>query len=132
MSEKRLFILAHDEARRRAGEFVASAPKNWRVTVEPPKRSGDQNAKLHALIDDIAKAVEWAGRKWPAEVWKRLLVSAWCRTHGSAVLIVPALDGQGVDMVPTRTSTLNKAECSELLEFVQAWAAENMPDEVTA
>jgi hypothetical protein len=132
MSEKRLFILAHADARRRAGEFVASAPEGWRVTVEPPKRSGDQNAKLHALIDDIAQAVEWAGRKWPAEVWKRLLVSAWCRTHGSAVLIVPALDGQGVDMVPTRTSTLNKAECSELLEFVQAWAAENMPDEVTA
>jgi hypothetical protein len=132
MSEKRIFILAHLQARMRASECVASAPEGWRVTVEPPRRSGEQNAKLHALIGEIAERVEWAGRKWPAEVWKRLLVSAWCRTHGSAVLIVPALDGQGVDMVPTRTSTLNKAECSELLEFVQAWAAENMPDEVTA
>ena len=36
-----------------------------------------------------------------------------------------SLDGQGVDVVFRRTSSLSKAECSELLEFVMAWAAEN-------
>lgn len=132
MSDKRFFVLAHTQARQRAAQCVAEAPEGWRVTVEPPKRSGDQNAALHALIDEIARTRTHAGRKWDAEVWKRLLVAAWCRVSGEAVMIVPALDGHGVDMVPARTSKLTKRECSDLLEFVHAWAAMNEPQEVAA
>lgn len=128
MSDKQIFIMAHQQARQRAARAVAEAPEGWRVTVEPPKRSADQNAALHALIGEVAERCEWAGRKWDAETWKRLLTAAWCRTTGEAVMIVPALDGHGVDMVPTRTSKLSRRECSDLLEFVNAWAAMNMPE----
>ncbi len=127
MSDKRLFNLVHDEARRRAVAAVAEAPAGWRVTVEPPKRTGDQNAALHALLGEIADRCEWAGRKWDIETWKRLLVGAWTRANKEPVMLLPALDGHGVEMVFRRTSTLSRAECGELLEFVNAWAAENMP-----
>lgn len=130
MTDRRLFVMAHDEARRRAMRAVADAPEGWRVTVEPPRRSSEQNAMLHALIGEIANRCEWAGRKWDAETWKRMLVSAWTRANGEPVLIVPALDGYGVDMVPRRTSKLTKRECAELLDYVQAWAAENIREEV--
>lgn len=126
MSEKRIFFLAHHQARSNAAKAVAEAPEGWKVTVEPPKRSGEQNALLHALLTEVADHCEWFGRKWDLETWKRLLVSAWCRTHGAAVVIVPALDGQGVDMVPVRTSKLSKAECGDLIEFIHAWRAEHM------
>ena len=60
-------------------------------------------------------------------LWKRLLVGAWTRANKEPVMLLPALDGHGVEMVFRRTSTLSRAECGELLEFVNAWAAENMP-----
>lgn len=125
MSEdKRLFNLVHQEARRRAVQAVAEAPEGWRVTIEPPKRSGDQNAALHALIGEIADRCEWAGRKWDIETWKRLLVGAWTRAEGEPVVMLPALDGNGVDIVFRRTSKLTRRECAELHTFIQSWAAE--------
>lgn len=95
------------------------------LTVGEEKRSTDQNAKLHATLTEIAKTKEWAGQRWDVEVWKRLLTAAWMRARGERIMVVPALDGQGVDVVFRRTSSLSKAECSELLEFVMAWCVEN-------
>lgn len=94
------------------------------VTVKAETRSNEANNLLHATIDDIAKQLEWCGKKRDPEIWKRLLVAAWCRTRGDAVEILPALDGHGVDIVPARTSKLTRAECSELQEFVFAWGSE--------
>lgn len=94
------------------------------LSVADERRSSEQNRKLHALLQDIAQRREWAGRKWDAEVWKRLLVAAWTRARGEQSLIVPALDGHGVDVVFRRTSRMSKAELSELIDFIQAWEAQ--------
>lgn len=94
------------------------------VVVRQAKRSDMQNAKLHATLSDIAKQVDWAGKKRDAETWKRLLTAAWLRARGESVEILPAVDGHGVDVVFRRTSHLTVKECAELLEFVQAWAVE--------
>jgi hypothetical protein len=95
------------------------------LSVGEEKRNLPQNAKLHATIAEIARQKEWAGKRWDSEVWKRLLIAAWCRTRNEAPIIVPALDGHGIDAVYRRSSELTKAECSELLEFVLAWCAQN-------
>jgi hypothetical protein len=129
---KRIFNLVHSEARRRAVACVAEAPEGHVVEVREPRRSGEQNAALHALLTEIATRCEWAGRRWDLEVWKRLMTAAWCRASGEPVTMLPALDGNGIDIVFRRTSSLTKRECSDLLEFVNAWAAENMPQEVAA
>lgn len=124
IEDKRLFIMAHAEARRRALQAVAEAPEGWRVTVEPPKRTGDQNAALHAAIGEIADRCEWAGRKWDIETWKRLLVGAWDRANKEPVVMLPALDGQGVEVVFRRTSKLTRRECADLMAFIDAWKSE--------
>lgn len=95
------------------------------LTAEPERRNGDQNRLLHALLGEIAAKVEWAGKKREAEVWKRLLTAAWLRARGESIEVLPALDGHGIDVVFRPTSKLTKAECTELLEFIQAWAATN-------
>ena len=128
MSDKSYFVLAHAEARRRASAAVQSAPEGYVVTVSPPKRSGEQNAALHAKISEIAASMEWCGKRWDVETWKRLLVGAWTRAINEPVMMLPAIDGHGVEIVFRRTSTLTKRECSELLEFVNAWAAEHVPE----
>lgn len=96
------------------------------LRVSPLTRSSEANAKLHAELGEIAERVEWAGKKRDAETWKRLLTAAWLRARGEGVELLPALDGHGVDVVFRRTSTLTRAEMSELIEFVSAWRAEHM------
>lgn len=96
-----------------------------RIAVGEPKRSLAENAMLHALLSEVAEQVEWAGAKRDVEVWKRLMTSAWCRARGEPVEILPALDGHGIDIVPMRTSRLNKRDCADLIEFVMYWGTEN-------
>jgi hypothetical protein len=95
------------------------------VEVKQEKRSLAENAMLHALLTQISNQVEWAGKKRDVETWKRLLTAAWTRARGEHIEMLPALDGHGVDIVFRRTSQLTKAECAELIDFVQAWAAEH-------
>ena len=95
------------------------------VELRHEKRSLAENAMLHALLGQISREVEWAGKKRDVETWKRLLVAAWCRARGEHVEMLPALDGHGVDIVFRRTSQLTRSECAELIEYVLAWAAEH-------
>lgn len=125
-----IYRLVHGEARRRALDAVRTAPEGHVVRVSEATRNLEQNALLHALVTEIADAVPWAGRLRSVEVWKRLLTAAWLRARGESLEILPALDGHGVDVVFRRTSDLNKSEFSELVEFVQCWMAENMPETV--
>ena len=35
--------------------------------------------------------------------------------------LLPAIDGHGVDVVFRRTSSLTRAECAELADYILAW-----------
>jgi hypothetical protein len=128
MSDRRLFVLAHTEARKRAAQAVAEAPEGYVVRIEPPRRNLDQNAALHAKITEISQRMEWCGKRLDVDTWKRLLVGAWSRAENEPVTMLPALDGNGVEIIFRRTSTLTKRECSDLLEWINAWAAEHVPE----
>lgn len=109
---------------------AVSAISDWakagpvQVTIGEPKRTLAENALLHALITELAGKLEWAGKKRDTETWKRLLVAAWMRAEGKPVEILPALDGNGVELIPVRTSRLGKRACADLIEFIYAWGAE--------
>ena len=100
--------------------IIDVAPVGSVVNVKPPRRSLDQNAKLHALISDVSRAKP-DGRNYPVDVWKALFL-AMC---GHKMRFEPALDGDGVIPVGMRTSRLSKAECSDLIESIQAYAAQH-------
>lgn len=124
MSDKRLFVLdAHREARPRALAEVASAPAGYVVTVQPPKRSLEQNAAQWPILDAFSKQ-----RQWPVngemvwmepEEWKDVLTAAF---KGEAVRLAMGLHG-GVVMLGQRTSKFGKGKFSEWLEFLHATAA---------
>lgn len=95
------------------------------LELRPETRSLAENAMLHALLGEIAKTVPWAGQKRDIETWKRLMTAAWLRARGQSVEVLPAIDGHGIDVVYTPTSTLTKAEAADLIEFVLCWSAEN-------
>lgn len=118
------FILAHHVARKNAIQAILEAPDGYAVSIKPKNRSLEQNAKLHALIQEIAQKIEWVGKKQEVETWKRLLTAAWLRARGEPVEMLPAIDGHGVDIVFRRTSDLTVPEMIELIEYIQAWAIE--------
>lgn len=124
MAVLRYLQLVHAQARANAAEFARTAPDGTVVTFSEPKRDGAINAALHAKLAHIARTRTWAGAPQTAETWKRLFVAAWLRATGRAVLALPALDGQGVDVVWRHTSSMSQREVSELLSYVEAWEAE--------
>ena len=87
-------------------------------------RSDAQNRLLHSRIGDVAKHCTWQGQRMDVEDWKRLLTAAWCRTRNEGVRIVPALDGQGFDVLYERTSKLSRRECADLSEYIMAWGTD--------
>ena len=95
------------------------------LTVGEETRSLEQNSALHAALSDVAKQVEWANRKWDVTDWKRLLTAAWMRAEGQSAVVVPAVDGAGIDVLYRHTSKMSKAEVSSLLDYIHAWGAEH-------
>ncbi|MEY4635648.1 MAG: hypothetical protein RJA55_1446 [Acidobacteriota bacterium] len=123
-ADRRVFILAHAEARRRAMACVADAPAGYTVSVQEPKRSLDQNALLWPLLTCFAEQLEWPvnGRmvKMAPEDWKDLLSAAYRRDSQRVAM---GIDG-GMVMLGLRTSKMGKREFGEFLEFVFATAAD--------
>ena len=95
------------------------------MEVRPEKRSSAQNRLLHAALADIAQQVEWRGQKFTVEIWKRLCVAAWLREKKEQPMLIPALDGNGFDVIFEKTSKLSTAQCSELVEWCFAFGAEH-------
>lgn len=89
------------------------------------QRTTAQNALLHSYLGQLAKQRQWAGHWLSIDDWKRLLTAAHCRAQKEHVRIVPALDGQGFDVLYRRTSRMAKKEMIDLLTYAEWWAGEN-------
>ncbi|WP_139137849.1 MULTISPECIES: recombination protein NinB [unclassified Pseudomonas] len=96
-----------------------------KIVIKDQDRSSEQNKKLHACLSDIAKQVEHAGKKWDVLIWKRLLTAAWLRESGEQPQLIPAVDGNGFDVVYERTSRLSVKQCASLLLWIEAFGAEH-------
>ncbi len=121
-----LFVLAHAQAKMRALQAVQDAPEGYVVTIKPPTRNLEQNAKFHALCSDLAKAgVQWAGKPRTAEQWKVLLVSGHAMATKQGSDMVPGLEGEFVNLRES-TALMSKARSSSLIEYAQAFVASHV------
>lgn len=116
----RALLVLTPNTREKAAAWLRKAPDGTRVEFRAPRRSLDQNAKLWALLTDVAEQAQHCGQRYPAEVWKTLFMQAF----GREVRFLPTLDGSSVFPLGFRSSELTKAEMSELIEFIQVWGAE--------
>jgi hypothetical protein len=115
---KHLVILHSRHDRERAARAIAAAPAGSVVEVRAPRRTLDQNSMLWSILSQISMAKP-QGRHHTPEVWKCLAMHA-C---GHAVQFEPGLDGSPFP-IGFRSSKLTKAQMSDLLEFLIAYAAE--------
>lgn len=120
---KQVFILAHDEARRRAWEAVKQAPQGYTVAIGEPTRNLEQNAAQWPILEAFSEQLRWPVNgdrvQMTAEEWKDVLTAAFRRETARVAM---GLDG-GVVMLGARTSKFSKAEFSQWLDFLHATAA---------
>lgn len=121
------FQLRTEQDRQRAMAFIAGLDleKPRKLAITDEDRTAEQNAKLHAMLADISRQVEHAGKKWNVLIWKRLCTAAWLREIGESATMIPALDGNGFDVIYEKTSKLGVKKCASLIEWVTAFGAEN-------
>ena len=120
---KRVFILVHGEARRRAAQHCMDSLDGSVVSFGDPTRTLEQNAAQWPILDAFAKQLKWPvnGQMvyMTAEEWKDVLTAAFRKEQARLAM---GLDG-GVVMLGLRTSKFGKREFSDWLEFLHATAA---------
>jgi hypothetical protein len=94
------------------------------IEIKQSKRSTEQNAMFHSLIDQISKAMAAVGSTWTADDWKRLLIDQWAHdTNRKIGKVCPSLDGERIVQLGLQSHKFTTTESSEFIEFLMAWSA---------
>jgi len=88
------------------------------VEIKPETRTLAQNARLWAMLTDVAKQVNWYGRKLSQEEWKHVFTASLAKQD-----VVPGIDG-GFVVLGKSTSKMTKPEMSELQQLIEAFGAQ--------
>ncbi|MFC0280531.1 recombination protein NinB [Falsigemmobacter intermedius] len=109
-------IIRGDRQRDLAKALIERAPADAVVTIKEGTRSLDQNAKLWALLSDIARAKP-EGRSMAPELWKAAFMSAL----GHEIIWQPGIENAPPFPAGFRTSRMSKAQFADLITFVQSY-----------
>lgn len=110
--------------RQRAHRDIDAAPDGhyFAVPVEPTRTLG-QSAKLHAMLADVARQVEWPvnGKmeRLSVDDWKAVVVASLMQEKRMAA----GLRG-GFVILGKRTSSMSIREMSDAIEFLYSFGAE--------
>jgi hypothetical protein len=123
--QRQRFILINERVRENALAAIATAEEGSTVALGPQTRSGDQNAKFHAICTDIANSQKkWAGKRRTAEEWKVLLVSGHTVATAGEVEIVPGLENEFVN-IRESTSRMSVGRAASLITYALAFCDAN-------
>jgi hypothetical protein len=116
------FILVHELARNSAIEFLRNAPlESWAVNIIEKVRTLDQNAKFHAMCEDIGKqGLIFAGRPRDAAAWKVLFISGHAIATGEGAEVVAGLESEFVNLRES-SAQMSQKRASSLIEYVIAY-----------
>jgi len=112
------FVVTEKE-RPRIRAWLDRAPVGMRVEFAEPKRTDAQNRLLWPLLTALSVQVKWHGLTLSPEDWKDIMTAGLKRE----ARMVPNMDGNGFVALGMRTSSMTKAEFSELIELIHAFAA---------
>lgn len=96
-----------------AAKLIQAAPDDAVVTIREATRNADQNARMWAMLSDVARAKP-EGRHWTTDVWK----AAFMHSLGYQVRFCEGLDGQGPFPTGFRTSRLTVRQMADLITVI--------------
>ncbi len=112
-------IIRSEFDREQAATWALNAPIGTSVTFKKSSRSLDQNALMWARLTEIARQVEWYGRKLTPTDWKDMFTASLRKATS-----VPGIDPGTVVVLGLHTSDMTKEEMGLLLDLIDAFAAE--------
>jgi len=128
---RRVFFLAHDDARKSVANYALKAPAAQMVVFSEPTKKRAQEEKYHAMVGDIAAQVPHIGRLWDADDMKRILVDEFAeemRLAGTPLhhdsRIIPSLYGQRIVQLGIQTREFYVKEAAQFIEFLYAFGAD--------
>lgn len=98
---------------------LTMAGHRLRLSVKRETRSSEQNARMWAMLEDVASQVVWHGRKLLKEDWKHIFSAALKQQDA-----VPGING-GFVVLGQSTSKMTVAQMGELMELIEAFGAQN-------
>ena len=104
-----------------AGKLLLASDKVV-VEVREKTRTDEQNAKLHAMLGDIAKQKTFNGQKLSIEQWKMIFVSGHRIATGGTAEMAIGLEGEVINLRES-TARMGVRRLASLIEYIQAWAA---------
>ncbi len=119
MMSRALIILNRASDRERVQAWAAKAPWGTRVTFQEARRTTDQNARMWAMLTEVARQVKWHGQRLSADDWKLVFLSALKQE----LRIVPNLDGTGFVQLGRSSSSLSVGEMADLMDLIAAFGA---------
>lgn len=114
-----VIMIGSERDRQKAASWAMKAPYNCRIEFKQSKRTLPQNARLWAMLTDIARQLPWHGVKLSPDDWKLIFLDALKRE----MRLAPNLDGTGFVNLGRSSSDLSKSEMSDLMELMSEFGA---------
>lgn len=114
-----ILVMASDAMRQKAAHWCAKAPPMTRIEFKAPKRTLPQNARMWAMLTDIAAQVKWHGLTLTPDDWKLIFLDGL----KSELRLVPNLNGTGFVNLGRSSSELSIAEMGDLMTLIEAFGA---------
>lgn len=111
-------VLRNAFEKKRAKTVIEQAPEGSVFSLIASGRTLSQNAKMWAMLTDIALAKP-EGRAMSPEAWKAAFMSAL----GYEIIWQPGIDNSPPFPAGFRSSRLSKEQMSELIEFILSYGA---------
>ena len=112
-------ILGLQGERKRAAEWCMQAPAGTTVEFKESKRTTEQNARMWAMLTDVARQLPWHGVRLTAEDWKLIFMDGL----NQEMRLVPNLNGNGFINLGRSSSKLTKAEFGDLMTLIEEFGA---------
>lgn len=119
MSTRATITINTDAERAQIARWAQNVDVGTVVTFRKKSRSTEQNAKLHAMLGEVAAQVEWYGAKLDPEDWKDMFTASLRHAR-----VVPGIDKGTFVPLGMHTSTLTIEEMSNLIELIYAFGAD--------
>lgn len=121
MTDRQTFRLINTHVRENAAKAVRSAPEGYAVIVRPPTRTLDQNAKLHALLSDLAASpMKWAGKRRTMDEWKAITISGHSVATDHPGEVIPGIEGEFV-AIRESSASMSVARAASLIDYIEAF-----------
>jgi len=114
-------FVIHKGNRETLAAKLLSLPTGWRLIFQEPKRTKEQNDRMWPMLTALSVQFKWHGQRLSPDDWKLVMMAGLSQE----LRLVPNIHGNGFVQLGRSSSKLSKVEMTELMELIEAFAAEH-------